>query len=208
MMAWLQSFLASVGAEAQHLAPSAATRPPLWKLVRKSRMASSRIGKARCTRERSRIRCRREHERPLDEHSLAGGYVSRRKHAQLPIKRARGDAARKLVALEGHVGRVGKAIHIARGGGGSRPERRSKLQPVRTPGAAEARCVHGLLLGFRISGHALLVADHVLRHTDGGKPTGRSCACARPHKEAQDKSRRSSQDMYRTVLYMFDLRLT
>ena len=184
-MAWLQSFLASVGAEAQHLAPRAATGPPLWKLVRKSRMASSRIGKACGTREWSRIRSRREHERPLDEHSLAGGYVSRRKHAQLPIKRARGDAARKLVALEGHVGRVGKAIHIARGGGGSRPERRSKLLPVRAPGAAEARCVHGLLLGFRISGHALLVADHVLR-VDGFRR--RSCLRG-PHKEA-----RTSQD--------------
>ena len=204
-MAWLQTFLASVGAEAQHLAPRAATGPPLWKLVRKSRMASSRIGKACGTRERSRIRSRREHERPLDEHSLAGGYVSRRKHAQLPIKRARGDAARKLVALEGYVGRVGKAIHIARGGGGSRPERRSKLLPVRAPGAAEARCVHGLLLGFRISGHALLVADHVLRHmwmaSDGARAFLRG-----PHKE--EKTRQGGQVKICTVLYMFDLRLT
>ena len=174
-MAWFQSFLASVGAEAQHLAPRAAAMPPLWKLVRKSRMASSRIGKACGTREWSRIRRRREHERPLDEHSLAGSYVSRRMHAQLPIKRARDDAARKLVALEGHVGRVGKAIHIARGGGGSRPERRSKLQPVRALGAAEARCVRGLLLDFRISGHALLEAVLPMRHRrrrEGGRRGG------------------------------------
>ena len=91
------------------------------------------------------------------------------------LKRARDDAARKLVALEGHVGRVGKAIHIARGGGGSRPERRSKLQPVRALGAAEARCVRGLLLDFRISGHALLEAVLPMRHRRRreGRPTRR-----------------------------------
>ena len=83
-------------------------------------MTSSRVGKARGARERPRIWRQREHERPLNDHPLTGGNISRGEHGQLPIKGARGDAAGEVIALKDIICTYGKAIDVARTSGQGR----------------------------------------------------------------------------------------